>query len=182
MVLFLRIDKDANIKEEDIKDIENLYKSCGLRKKEGFVKLFECDIDDYQIQLWGRNNGRNNIKNKLVFPLDNNLTLFGTIAIVCLCNNNLQDLTIDKWNELCKNFKKDNVINKYNIEYKSDSKSDSKSDIKSDNKSDSKSDSKNDNKNDSDDESISEKDSSDDESSNSELQSEEYIYSSEEEN
>lgn len=161
MVLFLRIDKDANIKEEDIKDIENLYKSCGLRKKEGFVKLFACNIDDYQIQLWGRNNGRNNIKNKLVFPLDNNLTLFGTIAIVCLCNDNLEDLTIDKWNEMCKNFKKDNLINNDKVEYNSDNNSDN-SDI--------------------DDESISEKDSSDDESSNSELKSEEYIYSSEEEN
>lgn len=164
MVLFLRVDKDANIKEEEIKDIENLYKSCGLRKKEGFVKLFIHNFNNSEIQLWGRNNGRNNIKNKLVFPLDNNLALFGTVAIVYLFNNNLEDLTLEKWNQICENFNKDKVdksvlikepvANKDNIDNNSNSEYESDSDS----------------------------DSNENDSSDSELQPEEYIYSSEEEN
>ena len=73
MVLFIRINKDGDLSEENLDDIDNLYKKCNLRKQEGFVKLYSYTFNNEVIELWGRNEGRNNIKNKFVFEFKNEL-------------------------------------------------------------------------------------------------------------
>ena len=156
MVLFIRIDKDGSLKEEEISDINKLYKNCGLRKPDGFIKLYSYINNNCQIELWGRNNGRSNIKNLFIFPLDSNITLFGTAAIICLTKNKLDNLTIENWNKICLDYKEKqtNTVEVKNEVNNSESEDDESDSDDEDNNS----------------------------SSDSELQPEEYIYSSEEDN
>ena len=168
MVTFIKIEKDAKQYEEKLDNIENLYKKCGLRKIEGFINLYEYDTSEGKIELWGRNSGRSNIKNSYVFPLDLNLVLYGTVAILLKNGNDYVNLTESMLDKLLKNKKdtvkdtvKDSVINKVECSDGLDN-NDSDSDSDSDNNSDS--------------------DDSDESDLDSELKLEDYIYSSEEEN
>jgi hypothetical protein len=156
MVLFIRIDKNGSLKEEEISDINILYKSCGLRKPDGFINIYSYNNNNCRIELWGRNNGRSNIKNLFIFPLDTNITLFGSAAIICLSKNKLENLTIENWNKICLDYKK-KEINK--VEFENSASIESHDDDESDSD-----------------------DDENDSSSDSELQPEEYIYSSEEDN
>jgi len=101
MVQFLKIEKNGTIKEEQVNNIEELYKKCNLRKAEGFNKI--CDFIDgsIKIELWGRTTGRINIKNAYVFPNNIDSNIYGSCGLVFLVNNKLLDLSLDKWNEIC---------------------------------------------------------------------------------
>ena len=168
MVTFIKIEKNGKQYEEKLDIIENLYKKCGLRKIEGFINLYEYNSSEGKIELWGRNSGRSNIKNSYIFPLNTNLVLYGTVAIVLKNGKNYINLTQGMLDKLLKNTVKDSikdsikdsVINKVEC-----------SDGLDNNDSDSDSDSNSDNNSDSDESDL-----------DSELKLEDYIYSSEEEN
>jgi len=167
MVLFIRINKDGDLSEENLDDIDNLYKKCNLRKQEGFVKLYSYTFNNEVIELWGRNEGRNNIKNKFVFEFDKSITLYGTCGVILKKKEILDNLTISQYNDICDNFKntqKDLNSNKV-IEKKNDKDN-------------------NEDNNEDDSDFVDTDDESDCESNNSfsesELQPEDYVYSSEE--
>lgn len=165
MVLFLKIEKNGNILEEEINDINKLYKTCGLRKSEGFIKLYSYNNNNCDLELWGRNIGRNNIKSVYNFPFDN-INLYGTVAIVKLCKNNLDNLTLEYWNKIILEYNSKNNLNNSTV-LKDESKDAAENDSEDDSDDDSNDDSD---------------DDSEENLCNSELQPEEYIYSSEEEN
>lgn len=103
---FIVIDKTGIIKESAVKKItvEELYKKCGFRKEEGFElrntwNKVKVGNHLYNVQLWGKIDGKANTENKYDFPppFDTQL-LFGNCALVQVDNNdNFISLTKEQW-------------------------------------------------------------------------------------
>ena len=101
------IEKNGNIKQSTCKNIDDLYKSCGFRKQDGFQMQHTWENltvgkKKYNISVYSRDTGKANTENKydLPPPIDTEL-YFGNLAII---NTNkkgeLSDLTCDEWNKI----------------------------------------------------------------------------------
>jgi len=103
---FIVIEKTGNIKEVSVKtiNIEELYKKCGFRKEEGFENRntwenVKVGNHLYNVQLWGKIDGKANTENKYDFPppFDTEL-LFGNCALVQVDKNDkFMSLHKDQW-------------------------------------------------------------------------------------
>ena len=167
MVLFIRIEKDNEIKQEKLENIQDLYKKCGLRKSDGFEMIHSKYIKelDLDLKLWGRQSGRANIKSSFLYKHDDKIiSIYGTCAFIAEKNNKLVDLSLENWKSISNRNEK--IINnkepneKINVIDKNNQK---KSDFNSDS------------------DSVSDLSELTNESNDSELKIEEYIYSSEDE-
>ena len=89
MTLIILIDKKGSLKHLNAKDLsdDTLYKKCGFKKPDNFVKQAEWNIpyegNHYTLTAYGKKEGRANTENKYEFPppLDKTL-LFGTCCAV----------------------------------------------------------------------------------------------------
>ena len=113
MISFIKIDKNGQLFEEALDNIDNLYKKCGLRKSDGFNIIYESDFNEYQLQLWCRNSGRLNQKNQYIFPLQKDLLIYGTAALL-LTHNKKYILTYNKTYTNLTLHLFDTIINKNN--------------------------------------------------------------------
>lgn len=85
----IMFEKMGNVKSTIIKDYKeaDLYKKCGFKKPDHFVKQAEWNIpyegNNYTLTVYGKKEGRANTENKYEFPppLDKTL-LFGTCCAV----------------------------------------------------------------------------------------------------
>lgn len=106
------VERLGSLKLLSIKDFksEELYKKCGFKKSEDFVKQTEwnikCDGKKYLIQVFAKDNGRANSENKYDFPppIDNKL-FYGSCAIVGQVKkddgtNAHVNLSISLWNKI----------------------------------------------------------------------------------
>lgn len=106
------IDKSASLKTLTVKDYkeEELYKKCGFKKAEDFIKQVEwpvkLDGQKYSIAMYGKLNGKANMENKYDFPppVDKEL-YFGSCVLVGMIrddsnNKSLINLTIELWNKI----------------------------------------------------------------------------------
>ena len=101
MISFIIVDKTGNLNESNVDKLENVYKKCGLRKSEDFTKVMVYNLNnETTIELWGRVVGRNNTKNPFVFKLDTALKLFGPAAIICVKKNKLESLFISEYDNI----------------------------------------------------------------------------------
>jgi hypothetical protein len=83
------VEKNGNLKETEMKIFkeEELYKKCGFKKSEDFIKNHEWNVkidkSKYIISIYGKTDGRANSENKYDFPppVDNKL-FFGNCALV----------------------------------------------------------------------------------------------------
>ena len=102
------VDKSGALKTTSVKDFkeEDLFKKCGLKKKDDFEKQVEWKLKTkgrkYVVSVYAKLNGRANNENKYDFPppIDNHL-FFGSCAIVA--QNDKQEyisLSTDLWNTL----------------------------------------------------------------------------------
>ena len=111
----------------------------------------------------GSNEGRNNIKNKFVFEFDKSISLYGTCGVILKKKGNLENLTISQYNDICDIFKKSQKDVDSNIVIEKNNEKDNNEDdsdfVDTDDDSDCE---------------------SSDSFSESELQPEDYVYSSEE--
>lgn len=100
------VDKSGALKTTSVKDFkeEDLFKKCGLKKKDDFEKQVEWKLKTkgrkYVVSVYAKMNGRANNENKYDFPppIDNHL-FFGSCAIVA--QNDKQEyvsLNTDLWN------------------------------------------------------------------------------------
>lgn len=106
------VEKSGILKLLSIKDYkeEELYKKCGFKKKEDFIKQNEWtvkyDNKKYFIEVYAKKNGRANSENKYDFPPPIDSTLFfGNCAILAFIkkedNTNLYvDLSLELWNKI----------------------------------------------------------------------------------
>ena len=101
MISFIIVDKTGNLNESNVDKLENVYKKCGLRKSEDFTKVMVYNLNrETAIELWGRVVGRNNTKNPFVFKLDTSIKLFGPAALICIKKNKLESLFISEYNNI----------------------------------------------------------------------------------
>ena len=111
-LMILIIEKNGNIKEMEIKNFkeEELFKKCGFKKSEDFLKHHEWNIKmdgiKYSILMYGKIEGRANSENKYDFPppIDNKL-FFGNCALVAKIRkddnkNNYTNLSMSLWNKM----------------------------------------------------------------------------------
>jgi hypothetical protein len=102
------VEKSGSLKTISVKDFkeEDLFKKCGLKKKDDFDKQVEWKLKTkgrkYVVSVYAKMNGRANNENKYDFPppIDNHL-FFGSCVIVA--QNEKQEyisLNIDLWNTL----------------------------------------------------------------------------------
>jgi hypothetical protein len=106
------VEKTGTLKPLLIKDFkeEELYKKCGFKKAEDFIKQTEWtakyDGKKYFVQVFAKTDGRVNSENKYDFPppIDSKL-FFGSCAIIAFIkksdgSKNFVDLSIPLWNKL----------------------------------------------------------------------------------
>lgn len=106
------VDKLGTLKIHVIKEYkeEELYKKCGLKKPDGFIKQTEwnvkCNGEKYYIHLYGKLEGNANMENKYDFPppVDNTL-FFGSCILVgfqkdAQGNKNMISLTLELWSNM----------------------------------------------------------------------------------
>lgn len=106
------VEKVGTLKPLSIKDfkIEELYKKCGFKKNDDFLKRVEWnakyDGKKYFIEVYAKTSGRANTENKYDFPPPVDSTLFfGSCAIVSYnkeINNSkiYTDLSLPLWNAI----------------------------------------------------------------------------------
>ena len=156
MIKFIKINNKHELIESKMTGLNELFKNCGFRKNDDFLLLKEFDFQNYSIQFFGKNKGRANNIN--IYNFNNQeITSYGNMCVLKVSNNEIINLTKINFNEI---LMLNNEINTNNKE-------------------------KNDENNNNDLNENSDGESSDEEYSdeelNSELEPDEYIFSSDEE-
>ena len=106
------VEKTGNLKSLAIKDfkVEDLYKKCGFKKGEDFIKQVEWhtkyDGKKYFVEVYAKVDGRPNSENKYDFPppIDTKL-FFGSCAILAYLKKDdgskmYIDLSLPLWNKI----------------------------------------------------------------------------------
>jgi hypothetical protein len=106
------VEKGGNLKILSIKEfkLEDLYKKCGFKKGEDFLKQVEWsakyDGNKYYIEVFAKTDGRANSENKYDFPppIDKKL-FFGSCAILAYLKKDddikvYTDLSLSLWNKI----------------------------------------------------------------------------------
>ena len=106
------VDKTGTIKSLAIKDYkeEELFKKCGFKKVDGFVKHtvwpIKIDGQKYNVAMYGKLDGKANMENKYDFPppIDTQL-FFGAGALVATTLNaakekQLCNLSVELWEKM----------------------------------------------------------------------------------
>jgi len=102
------VEKTGVLKSLVIKEFneEDLYKKCGFKKQDGFIKHNEWVVkfngDKISILLYGKADGRANTENKYDFPPPiDNLLLFGTVLLLAKKDKKeFIDLTLEMWEKI----------------------------------------------------------------------------------
>jgi hypothetical protein len=106
------VEKTGDLKTLSIKDfkVEDLYKKCGFKKGDDFLKQVEWsakyDGKKYFVEVYAKTEGRANSENKYDFPppIDNKL-FFGSCAILTYVKQSdgsklYVDLSLQLWNKI----------------------------------------------------------------------------------
>ena len=106
------VEKGGSLKSLSIKDfkMEELYKKCGFKKGEDFIKQVEWNAkfegEKYYIEVYAKTEGRPNSENKYDFPppIDTKL-FFGNCAILAYNKKSdgskyYTDLKLQLWNKI----------------------------------------------------------------------------------
>jgi hypothetical protein len=105
------VEKNATLKSLTIKQFneEDLFKKCGFKKAEDFVKQVEWKLktngNKYLVQVFGKTDGRANNENKYDFPPPIDTTLFfGNCAIIAKLMNEgkweYTHLSLELWDKM----------------------------------------------------------------------------------
>ena len=108
MTTILIVSKLGAIKELKVKNLTRdiLHKKCNFKNDKNFKKQTKWDVklnnEKYQIELWGKENGRAGSENKYDFPPPvDKLLLFGNCALIRTDDSdNLMDLKKPNWKKI----------------------------------------------------------------------------------
>lgn len=108
MTSYIIIDKSGKVNEKTSKNliIDDLYKKSGFRKNIGFNNIHTWNLNfdktNYNIKLYGKTTGKNNLINNYDFPPPiDSMLLYGNLCIVSVDNdNNILSLSLNLWNSI----------------------------------------------------------------------------------
>ena len=105
MVEIVIVKKSGDLESAKLSNPEDLYKKCGFKKPDDFQKycdwVVKHDKQSYNIQVYGKMDGRANTENKYDFPPPiDNVLFFGSCAIVAFSDNEVVDLSLEMWDEI----------------------------------------------------------------------------------
>jgi len=83
-------------------DLPTLYKRCGFRSGAGFKCQHTWKVKGEFVSVYGRKHGRATLENKteLPPPIDKDLFFGALIVTLADSNNDLLDLSIDRWRKI----------------------------------------------------------------------------------
>ena len=96
--ILINNDINDNVVEIKVKNLteETIYKKCNFKNAKDFNKIKEWNIDNNNIELWGKINGNKNLKNNWDFFNRENLNIYGkSIFIMKHANNAYISLSKD---------------------------------------------------------------------------------------
>ena len=106
------VEKNGSLKSLAIKEfkLEDLFKKCGFKKAEDFIKQVEWNIKydskKYFIEVFAKTDGRPNSENKYDFPPPiDNILFYGNCAIIAYLKKDdgtkyYIDLSLQLWNKI----------------------------------------------------------------------------------
>ena len=107
MTKIVLIEKNGDLKGMNVKELsrDNLYKKCGFKKSNGFDKRFCWELElnsvHYNIEIWSKKEGKAGSENKydLPPPVDKDL-YYGTMALIAFTKEGFVDLELELWKEM----------------------------------------------------------------------------------
>ena len=103
MVQIIKVEKNGDIKLDNIENISELYKKCGFRKADGFENIYTWKNININIELWGRATGKASLKNTYVFPTPIEKTVYGNCVLVGKNNLDYIDINEQIWKSVEEN-------------------------------------------------------------------------------
>lgn len=101
------VDKTGSVKSTNVKalDLSELYKKCGFKNASGFslhhTWVFDLDGVRYNLQIYGKIDGRAGTENKYEFPPPiDNILFFGCCAVINIVNDVVSDLSTTTFNNI----------------------------------------------------------------------------------
>lgn len=92
------IEKNGDIKNSKVDDINMLYKFCNYRNKNDFKLIYTWNYNIYIYELYGKTKGKKINKNMINLPSYISNELYGNICIIKKdLNNNLSQLNTEDW-------------------------------------------------------------------------------------
>lgn len=105
----LLIEKDGTIKIINIKNINKLYSVCNYRNDTNFELLYTWNYNNVNYELYGKKKSKGSVKNIYTMPYPiNNEIFYGTLCVIKKINQELSNITLDDWDLITKNVKKEN--------------------------------------------------------------------------
>ena len=93
------IDKNGNIDNKILKELNQMYLLCKYRNNDSFIKLHSWLCEDYVLELYGKPKGKKNNLNNFEFPQPIDSECY--YGILCIAKFNLKEelmeLTLDEW-------------------------------------------------------------------------------------
>lgn len=109
VIKFVIVEKNGELKNTEMKgfSVNELYKKCKFKKPDGFDKKTEWTYNvkndgKFIVELWAKDDGMANQENKYDFPppVDHDLYFGACVLFARDMNNNIIDLTVEKWNKV----------------------------------------------------------------------------------
>tara|TARA_B100000035_G_scaffold107684_1_gene91326 strand:- start:21 stop:581 length:561 start_codon:yes stop_codon:yes gene_type:complete len=107
MTTIVIVNKTGILSELCVKNLkrEDLYKKCNYRKSDEFDLRAKWEVkvsgSKYNIELYGKIDGKAGMENKYDFPPPvDELLFFGNMALVNNEDDKIVDLTIEDWNKI----------------------------------------------------------------------------------
>jgi len=111
MTSIIIVEKGGSLKALSVKEYQetDLFKKCGFKKADGFSKQTEWIIkmsgSKYIVAVYGKTEGKANGENKYDFPPPiDNVLFFGSCALVCSkvegVTTNICNLTLELWERM----------------------------------------------------------------------------------
>ena len=104
MVLILLVEKNGTIKEINAKQFDDVYlsKKAGFKSPKGFLQNNGWSVNNMNIFLYGKTEGRAGQENKYDFPppIDNTLFFGGCLLIAKNGKNEIVDLNLKIWKDI----------------------------------------------------------------------------------
>ncbi len=103
MPSFIIVDKNGSVKCTNSKtlNLSELYKKCGFKSADGFSCAHTWNVNDYQIQVYGKTTGRAGSENKYEFPPPiDSVLFFGSCAVINMQDDKIVDINTTEFNDI----------------------------------------------------------------------------------